>query len=122
MAPVAPPAAMRVAEAKPAAKIGSWEGVTSLAVAPPSSVRTSAVPGSVVMTHSVSDAHEIERRLVGGMPMSLGVQVAPPSLVTRNSEPSPTAKPLFASRKKKECTARVVSLIRLHEFAPSVVR
>ena len=122
MAPVAPPAAMRVAEAKPAAKIGSCEGVTSRAVAPPSSVRTRAVPGSVVMTQSVSDAHEIERRLVGGMPMSLGVQVAPPSLVTRNSEPSPTAKPLLASRKKNERTARVVSLMRLHEFAPSVVR
>ena len=60
--------------------------------------------------------------MVGGMPMSLGVQVAPPSLVTRNSEPSPTAKPLFASRKKKERTARVVSLMRLQEFAPSVVR
>jgi hypothetical protein len=77
----------------------------------------------VVITHSVALAQRTDRRLVAGMPpRSFGVQVAPPSVVMRNSDPSPTAKPLLASRKKNERTARFVSLTTVHELAPSVVR
>jgi len=77
---------------------------------------------SVVITQSFGVAQRIEVRVFGGIPRPLAVQLAPPSLVVRNSEPSPTAMPLSASKKRIERTERSLSATSVHEFAPSVVR
>ena len=91
-------------------------------MSPPSSVRTSSLPCWVVMTQSFGVAQRIEVSCLGAMPRPFGVHVAPPSLVVRNSEPSPTAMPSLASKNRIERTERSVSATSVHEFAPSVVR
>ena len=89
--PSSPPATIRVGEAKAAAWIGSGLGVTSVALSPPSFVRTSCPPPSVVITHSAGDAQRIEVSAAPEPARPRAAQVAPPSLVRRTSEPSPTA-------------------------------
>ena len=89
--PSSPPTTTRVAEANAAACTASVDGVTSVAVSPPSAVRTSWSPCSVVMTHNPAVAQRIEVRFALEPANALAFHVAPPSVVFRNTEPSPTA-------------------------------
>jgi hypothetical protein len=90
LAPLAPPAATRVGEANAAVKTGSVDGVTNVAVAPASGVRTSTSPFWVAITHSAVETQLTAVRLAA-VPSALGAHVAPPSSVRRNRPPSPTA-------------------------------
>src|SRR5919201_2208850 len=84
--PMSPPATIRVGEANAAAWIGSGDAVTSVAESPPSVVRTSWSPRSVVMTHTCALAQRIEVRVAVDPANGCGDHVAPPSAVLRNRD------------------------------------
>jgi hypothetical protein len=89
--PRSPAATIRAGEANAAACTGSGDGVTSDAVSPPSTVRTSWSPLSVAKTQSCAEAQRIALSVADDPDIARGDQVAPPSFVRSSSEPSPAA-------------------------------
>jgi hypothetical protein len=85
-------------------------------------MRTSCAPLRVVARHRLGLAHRTEARSGTPAPRSCAVHVAPPSVVCRNTPPSPTAAPLLASENASARTGGALVATSVHELAPSTVR
>ena len=120
--PLAPAADTSVSEANEAAKIGSVDAATSDHFSPPSAVRTSRSPFTVVAMHSSRVAQSISSRSRSAIAGFCADQLTPPSSVCSTSCLAPTPNPCSASTNSTSRRARApVSATSFHATPASVV-